>query len=172
MTASSQDAVLSRGKVSSSLIHPDPVAFVFIAQAAQHIHKWRGTLNLSGKQITGKVKKKRKRKWQRTLPETVKTLKTVNWVSFSSYSVAKDGRKSNHKEGRGEKKKKKDDGNRENSLLSQLQHITAFKCCEKAACKHFWVFVWLSIKATSLGFKAGEANNWNGAGDQILRIEA
>lgn len=57
------------------------------------------------------------------------------------------------------KQNKKNDCKRENSLLSQLQHITAFKCCEKAACKHFWAFVWLSIKATSLVFKAGESNN-------------
>lgn len=48
----------------------------------------------------------------------------------------------------GEKKQK---ARRENSPLSQLQHITAFECCEKAACKHFWAFVWLSIKATSSG---------------------
>lgn len=67
---------------------------------------------------------------------------------------------------------KKTKARRENSPLSQLQHITAFKCCEKAACKHFWAFVWLSIKATSSGFKAGESNHRNGAGDQILRMEA
>lgn len=34
--------------------------------------------------------------------------------------------------------------------------------CEKVVCKHYWAFVWLSIKATSLGLRAG--------GEQRLKL--